>query len=63
MSAHGLRLVSAWRGLAHLKHLLLPTLFGLLGLLSGLAWDLGPAGLLVLAAWCSTRTDFGLDAL
>ena len=66
MSAHGLRLVSAWRGLVQLKLLMLSTLFGLLGLLgllSGLAWDLGPAGLLVFAAWCSTRADFGLDEL
>lgn len=63
VSAHGLRLASAWRGLARLKLLMLSTLFGLLGLLWGLAWDLGPAGLLVLAAWCSVRTDLGLDEL
>ena len=63
VSAHGLRLASAWRDLAQLKLLMLSILFGLLGLLSGLTWDLGPAGLLVLAAWCSTRTDFGLDEL
>ncbi len=67
VSAHALRLASAWRDLAQLKLLMLFTLFGLLGLLSGLAWGLawglGPAGLLVLAAWCSTRTDFGLDEL
>jgi hypothetical protein len=58
-----LRLVSAGRGIAQLKQLMLSTLFGLLGLLSGLAWDLGPASLLLFAAWCSARTELGMDEL
>jgi hypothetical protein len=63
VSVHAVRPVSAWRGFAPLKLLLLPALFGLLGLLLGLAYDFGTGGLLVLAAWCSARTDLGLGEL
>lgn len=60
-SAHALRPASRWRGFASLKIHLITLVFGLLGLLLGIAWDLGAAGLLVLASWCSARGDFGLN--
>jgi hypothetical protein len=51
-----------WRGFPYLAAILVTSVFGHLGLLAGLAKDFGSAGPVVLASWCSTRSDIGLDA-
>ena len=53
----------AWRHLAYLQVILVTAVFGHLGLLVGVSQDLGPAGLVILASWCSSRADYGLSEL
>lgn len=55
-----LQKINVWRGFPYLAALLITVLLGYLGLLLGLARDLGAAGLLVLGSWCSSRTESGL---
>lgn len=59
----GLRHLAAWRHLAYLQVILVTAVFGHLGLLAGVGQDLGPAGLVILASWCSGRADYGLSEL
>lgn len=54
------RAIKDWRGFPYLAAMLITLVLGHLGLLLGIAQDLGAAGLLVLGSWCSARTGFGL---
>ncbi len=59
----GLRHLAAWRHLTYLQVILVTAVFGHLGLLAGVSQDLGPAGLVILASWCSSRADYGFSEL
>jgi len=56
----GLRHVVAPGYLSYLYVILVTAALGHLGLLIGVTQDLGSAGLVILASWCSVRVDYGL---